>query len=411
MLQEEHALAGDQLGAKDWNEFYKKHELEHTTVLACGHLIGRDCYKTILKNHAGRTKPDVLDPRNCFHCRADLRCAGCPLSALYDESFNPFIPGPTWPRNEPATSRWQPSYSFQELTLTAAETDRRAKRYCDACTSLHIFRKLVECTLACPQCPTCASSPCSCGPEEQERNKDKEQQPQQQLSRPDRDALAEKWLCRKVDQLSRLVYPSTVDIRNPHLAARRGDEIATRRARFVKEMLADPKFRELEQAMFRLQEAEKEEEDSSIPTIGGKFKALSERVFSLKGKQQQQQPPQPPQPQQTIVPGPDWAHWAFCLAVQCVEEYERKSSVLRLPLAWHRGLEGDEEDDQDDESFRRVPAGKKRRHMLNWDEETLMFVMAMGVDSPEKGLAKVNPRLFAGTQRELVDVMLASMDT
>ncbi|KAK8062241.1 hypothetical protein PG997_014338 [Apiospora hydei] len=391
MLKEEHNLAGTQLGAKTWNEFYVKHELERTMVLACGHLIGGDCYQMIEQDYADKTKPNALDPRSCFHCRADLRCAGCPLAALYDESFNPFIPGPKWPGNDPATSRWHPTYSFQELTLTTAETDRGARRYCSTCTIMRIVRKLVEFTLACPQCPTCASSPCSCTPEEQKKQ-------QQQLPHLDREALAEEWLRRKIDQLGRLVYPSIADIRNPHLAARRGNEIADRRARFVRKMFADHlKFRELKQTIFRLpqlpQEAEKEGDDGTT-AISDKLKTLFIRDSSPRAAIRRSR-------------RPDWAHWAFGLAAECVEEFDRTDRMLRLPLAWFRGLEGDEEDDKDDASFRHLGPGKKRPLRWEWDHrpETAFFAMVMNVDLPGEGLAKVNPCLFAGTLTELVDVM------
>ncbi|KAK8030097.1 hypothetical protein PG993_011388 [Apiospora rasikravindrae] len=402
MIKEEHALAGTQLGAKTWREFYEKHELERTVVLKCGHLIGRDCFKAIQVDYDDPKKPNAINPGICFHCRADIGCDGCGYP-LFDATFSPFIPGSQSPGNDPATSRWCPDYSFQNLTLTAAEKDRHVKRYCDTCTRFQIMRKFLECTLACPQCPTCASSPCSCGPEQ--KKKETKEKKQQHSPHLDREALAEEWLRRKVTQLSRLVYPSVADTRSPHLAAQRGRQIFDKRAHFVKAMLAHPKLCELKQVVFRLQEDEEEHS-----TVRGKLKTLVRSISfpfpkgskatgpnpQLEQKQQQQQQ------QQTVVPEPYWAHWAFCLAVQCVEEFQRTNRTLRLPLAWYRGLEGD-----DDDGFHILGTRESSRRGLpkRWSKATGAFVLTMGGASPAEGFARVNPRLFAGTQEELVEVM------
>ncbi|KAK8079233.1 hypothetical protein PG994_003040 [Apiospora phragmitis] len=367
MLKEEQA-DGRRTAAKTWKEFYEKHDLEPTVVLKCGHLIGRECLKTVLQDwNSGKVV--ALKPFDCFHCRANNTCDGCGLHGLLDASFNPFLPGTKWPCSNPATARYQPYWSFQRLTLTAAETDRGAKRYCKLCARMQIIRKLAACFLTAPQCPACSSSsPCSCSLEKQ------------QQSEPfDRDALVEEWLRRRVTEVSHLLYPSVADIRAPNVAAMREKENGARRANFVAMQLEGVRFDELKKVIFRPQE----EGVSAKPTTFRMF--CCSKTQRLQRQQQQQQ----------VERGLEMTRSAFQMAARCVQGFRKRSQ--HLPLAWYRGLEGEDGGD----GFRLFGdyLGLPLCH------PTTLFIMAMGGKSPAEGMARVNPQVFAGTQDQLEGVI------
>ncbi|KAK7946913.1 uncharacterized protein PG986_011234 [Apiospora aurea] len=157
MVKEECDLAGGPTAAKSKLEFYEKHDIEHTVVLRCGHLIGAECLRDAAALYASG-QPSDFCPDKCCTSEAKATCDGCDSNLLADASFDPFVKPTAWPLGESDQFLYQPWAAFQKVGLTQAEKDPDAKRYCQRCVYYQIMRKFSEVALTFPSCDQFASA-------------------------------------------------------------------------------------------------------------------------------------------------------------------------------------------------------------------------------------------------------------
>ncbi|KAK8030081.1 hypothetical protein PG993_011372 [Apiospora rasikravindrae] len=228
LIREECSLPPDQI-AKSKEEFYSKHFLERTVFLHCGHLFGRDCYEELLAEN---------DPNaeRCVLCFKDNKCGGC-TNRLYDASFDPVA----WPLDPAQFNPYQEFYS--KVTLTGIERDPDVKRFCERCALWQIRRKFAQMFLMFPRCPGCflPAPPGIPLPSASPGTHD-----------PWRQANVDNcWMHPKIRDISRLIWPSAADIRDPQRATLFEADMVNRRNAVVTTLLADPNIAKLRGAIFK----------------------------------------------------------------------------------------------------------------------------------------------------------------
>ncbi|KAK7999099.1 hypothetical protein PG991_014774 [Apiospora marii] len=319
MVETECALAGNEKSAKTEQEFYEKHGLEGTVVMRCGHLIGRDCLQKAWEAYLADDGPDAARPDRCFQCQAKVTCDGC------DDVY-------------------QPRQALQRVTLTAAEKDPGARRYCQRCTYYQILRKFSECALTFPPC-----------------------------DKRDPSKHCQQWLRRRVREVTQLICPVTADVRSPEAAAWYDKFLARGRERVAADCLGAGAMTDClgpEPLRVRLHGA------VFCPCMANAEKLSSSRARGFRHKQKRRLRD---------------TKGAFDMARLFAEMFLHIGKDM--PLAWYRGGEGEEEEISGDGGFRLLPP-------LSAEDpeqpEHQKFLKIVGGDSLAGALARINPSVVQG---------------
>ncbi|KAK7912133.1 hypothetical protein PG985_014614 [Apiospora marii] len=351
MVETECALAGNEKAAKTEQEFYEKHGLEGTVVMRCGHLIGRDCLQKAWEAYlaADDDDSDAVRPDRCFQCQAKATCDGCDDVLLADTKFRPFAESTAWPLDDGewgAAQVYQPRQALQRVTLTAAEKDPGARRYCQRCTYYQILRKFSECALTFPPC-----------------------------DKRDPSRHCQQWLRRRVREVTQLICPVTADVRSPDAAAWYDKFLARGRERVAADCLGagamadclgpEPFRARLHGAVF-------------CPCMANAEKLSSSRARGFRHKQKRRL-------RDTRA--------AFDMARLFAEMFLQIGKDM--PLAWYRG---GEEISGGGDGFRLLPPSSAEDPEQPEQLRHQKFLKIVGGDSLAGALARINPSVVQGPE-------------
>lgn len=322
--------------AKSKEEFYKKHSLERTVILPCGHLAGMECRRDQADH------PD-MSARYCNYCKADTKCAGC-IRILGDGGFDP-VPWPLDP------AKYQPYREFQsQVGLTPREKDPDHPRFCHRCAEWQIRCKMAEIFLTFPSCHARNCYPQAPGgptlPEPPLESADHELWRQRNV---------EPWLHRKMAELAMLVYPVTKDVRDPQLRAQLEAEFDEQRVRLGAYVLDQDFVQAAAQAAFR-----------PCRQLGAADPRPADLALAAVNMRQ-----------------------GFTMAELYAEAFG-KGTCLRLPVVWYRGLGAPFERHLPDYQVEPPGLDDLARRAVQ------LFLMTVGEDSVEAARERINIQVEPG---------------
>ncbi|KAK6836809.1 hypothetical protein PG987_007304 [Apiospora arundinis] len=222
MLQWECDNHGRRESCRATEHFYEKCRLEATLVLKCGHLVGKRCFHKRLKKMMEKDRSEIEREGLCYSCRENLFCDGCSSSLLSDPSYDPLTVirdqlgrrRDNFPMDLSATLKKHYAHreNVKKLTLTSAEQDPDAKRYCDRCFNMHNLSLMADIWLVRP-------------------NKEHED-----------TRFFRRGLRCTAEEASQTIYTSTADVRDRTRAPYFDYEMETKRRNFVEALMSNQAF-------------------------------------------------------------------------------------------------------------------------------------------------------------------------
>ncbi|KAK7995506.1 hypothetical protein PG990_014279 [Apiospora arundinis] len=222
MLQWECDNPGRRESCRATEHFYEKYRLEATLVLKCGHLVGKRCFHKRLEKMMEKDRIEIEREGLCYSCRENLFCDGCSSSLLSDPSYDPLTVirdqlgkrRDNFPMDLSATLKKHYAHreNVKKLTLTSAEQDPDAKRYCDRCFNMHNLSLMADIWLVRP-------------------NKEHED-----------IRFFRRGLHSTAEEASQTIYTSTAGVRDRTRAPYFDYEVETKRRNFVEALMSSQAF-------------------------------------------------------------------------------------------------------------------------------------------------------------------------